>query len=195
MKLYFFLLLIFVGLSGGRLSAQTVGVKTNLAYLATTTPNVGLEFKMGQNFTMALHGGYNPFDFPSFTYDDGTKSNTKFRHWLVMPEMKYWFCKAFERSYLSLYGLYGEFNVGGIEFTTELRDRRYNGYTYGGGISYGYQWALGERWGLEFSAGIGYMYMNYKTFVNGRCGKALGEYVRNYFGPNKFELSFVYFLK
>lgn len=195
MKHYLLLLFFFCSLSWGGLSAQTVNVKSNLFYWATTTPNIGLEFKTGQNFSIALQGGYNPFDFPSFTYADGTKSNTKLRHWMVMPEVKYWFCRTFERSYVSLYGIYGDFNIGGIKFVDELRDRRFSGYAYGSGISYGYQWAIGERCGLEFSAGVGYMYMNYKTFVNGRCGKELGEYTRNYFGPNKCELSFIYFLK
>lgn len=43
--------------------AQVVGVKTNILYLATASPNIGIEWPMGKHFTGSLGGGYNPFRF------------------------------------------------------------------------------------------------------------------------------------
>ncbi|WP_329903462.1 DUF3575 domain-containing protein [Porphyromonas pogonae] len=175
--------------------AQRIGVKTNLLYWGTTTPNIGLEFRTGDQFTLSLHGGYNPFNFGSHTKVDGVRVHPKLRHWLVMPEVKYWFCQAFERGYVGIHGVYGEYNVGGISLIKDLKNYRYQGNAYGGGVSMGYQWALGDRWGVEASLGVGYLRLNYKKYDCGDCGDFLGEYKRNYFGPTKAVLSLIYYLK
>lgn len=183
---------IFISLS---VVAQLVNVKTNMLYLATSTPNLGVEFRLSNHTTLSLSGGYNPFNYPSYTRADDSKVNPKLRHWLVMPEFKYWFCRAFERGYVGIHTIYGEYNVGGLSFISALKDYRYQGNAYGGGISAGYQWALGARWGIEASVGAGYLHLHYQKHDCGECGSSLGEYRHNYFGPTKAALSLVYFLK
>ena len=129
------------------------------------------------------------------TYDDGSIVESKVKHYMVMPELKYWNCQAFERSFWGIHGIYSHFNMGGISFLNPLKDYRYQGDAYGGGISYGYQWALGSRWGLEASVGAGYLHLDYKKYEKEKCGEFLGDETYNYWGPTKAEVSFIYYLK
>lgn len=194
MKRILFLILFCMSLFSG-VYAQRIGVKTNSLYWATTTPNLGFEFRTSEQTTFSLFGGYNPFNFSSRVRQDGVKVNPKIRHWLVMPEFRYWFCKAFERGNIGIHGIYGQYNVGGISFIKPLKDYRYQGDAYGGGISYGYHWAVSERWGFEASLGAGFLRLHYKKYDCGECGDQIGEYKRNYLGPTKAALSLIYFLK
>ena len=58
-KAFTFTLLLLLVSTTGQLTAQKVGIKTNLAYWVTTTPNIGLEFALGKKLTLDLSGGYN----------------------------------------------------------------------------------------------------------------------------------------
>ena len=69
------------------------------------------------------------------------------------------------------------------------------GDLYGGGVSYGYHWALGERWGIEAMIGAGYAYMKYDKLRCAECGEREGSYTRTYFGPTRIGISFIYFLR
>ena len=174
---------------------QKVALKTNMLYWATATPNIGVEVAMSNKLTLSVAAGWNPFDLRKKTYEDGSVVHSKIRHLSVMPELKYWNCQAFERSFWGLHGIYGHFNMADISFIKPLKDYRYQGDAYGGGISYGYQCALGNRWGLEASVGAGYLHLDYKKYDKEKCGEFLGDFTHNYWGPTKVGLSFVYFLK
>lgn len=50
-------LLIFVSLAN---YAQNMGVKSNLLYWATTTPNLGVETALGKKHTAQVFFGFNP---------------------------------------------------------------------------------------------------------------------------------------
>ncbi len=184
------LFLLFTGTT----YAQQVGIKTNALYWATTTPNIGLEVGLNQQLTLGVTVGVNPFDLRKKTYDDGAVVESKLRHVLVMPELKYWNCQAFERSFWGIHGIYSHFNMGGISFLNPLEDYRYQGDAYGGGISYGYQWSVGKRWGLEASIGAGYLHLDYKKYDKEKSGDFLGEESYNYWGPTKVEVAFIYYI-
>lgn len=176
-------------------AAQQTGIKTNLLYWATTTPNMGLEFRLASRYTLSVTVGYNAFNFPNSNSSGSTAVNPKLHHWLVMPESKYWFCKAFERHYIGLHALYGQYNAGGMKFPKFLKSGRYDGWAAGAGLSYGYQWAIGKRWGLEASVGAGYIYLRYGKYKCGACGKKEGNYRHHYFVPTKAALSFIYYIR
>lgn len=178
-----------------RTYSQQVGIRTNLLYWATTTPNVGLEWRLAPRYTLSATVGYNAFNFPNRTDSRGVPANPKLHHWLVMPEAKYWFCRAFERHYVGLHALYGRYNAGGMKFPAFLSDGRYDGWAAGAGLSYGYQWALGKRWGAEASVGAGYIYLRYDKYDCGACGNRQGNYRRHWFGPTKAALSFIYYIR
>ena len=171
--------------------AQNMGVKTNLVHWAAMgTPNLGLEFALNRKYTLEISGGYNPFTF---------NDNRKIKHWIVQPEMRYWLCESFNGHFFGLHGLVGEYNAGGIDIPfgrlSKLKDHRYEGYAYGAGISYGYQWVIGKKWNLEFNIGGGYTYLTYDKYPCVKCGSKESSGTNNYFGITKAAVSVIYFIK
>lgn len=131
---------------------------------------------------MDVSGNYNPF-----TYNDGKK----LKHWLIQPELRYWTCERFNGHFIGFHGHYAEYNV--CKFFG--LDCRYEGKLYGGGISYGYQWIIGKRWNLEATIGIGYAHLKHDKYECQDCGDFLGRIQKNYFGPTKAGITFVYLIK
>ena len=76
-----------------------------------------------------------------------------------------------------------------------LKKYRYDGWGVGGGFSYGYQWIIGKHWNLETELGIGYAYLKYDKYLRNRCGRFIDTGHRNYWGPTKLSISFMYLFK
>lgn len=165
-------------------------VKTNLIYDATTSFNVGTEFKVGGQYTLDISANYNPWTF---------SENKKFKHVLLQPELRYWICEPFNGHFWGVHAMYSHYNIGGIKlpFLSEqkLEKTRYQGNLYGAGISYGYQWYLSPRWNLEATIGLGYAYLDYKAYECQTCGQELYQKNRHYVGPTKVGLSLIYIIK
>ena len=87
------------------------------------------------------------------------------------------------------------FNVGLISFISELKHTVYRGNLYGGGLSYGYHFAFGKRWGLELTLGIGYAWLDYKEYYCTYCAELRGKKNRHYLGPTRAGVSLIYFIK
>lgn len=194
-RLIFFLCLFLFMVSNYKIYGQKIGIETNALYLATSTPNIGLTFRLSNHSSLSLLGGYNPWEFNSNrTNSLDNKIKPKIKHWLVKPEYKYWFCKTYEQFYLGIHALYGDYDIEGISLLSKnLKNARYDGYTVGGGLSMGYQWALGKHWGLETSVGFGYLYLKFSKYEAGSLGKELVEKVKNYVGPTGAAISFIYY--
>jgi len=186
----------FMALSGVATFAQSarerqpgpvLGVKTNLLYWATTSPNFGVEFRVAPRWTIETTVGWNPW---------ALSGNTSLQHWLVKPEGRYWFCRAFEGHFVGLHLLYGQFDAGNLPMfkDNEIYDHMYNGWGAGAGLAYGYHFPLGKRWGLELTAGVGYIYLDYDKFKCETCRDLVGSYTRNYFGPTKAAVNFIYMI-
>ena len=180
------LVLILLILLPVRSFGQQVALKTNLLFWGTTTPNAGMEIGLGRKFTADIWGAYNAWKFPN---------NMRLNFYLAQPEIRYWFCRKFEGHFIGLHGHYGHFNIGQIPFIPNLENHELRGELYGGGITYGYHWAIGRRWGLEAMLGGGYAYMKYTKYKCGECAEAVGAYTRNYFGPTRIGVSVIYFLR
>lgn len=178
-------------------SAQ-VAVKTNLLYDATTTPNLGAEIGVGQRSTFSVVYGLNLWKFHS---DSGDR---KIRHWVVMPEYRWWFCSKFDGHFIGVHAMGGQFNAanmnlpfpgaffGGENIGKGLRDHRHQGWYAGAGVTYGYQWILSKHWNIEAEIGAGYDYVKYDKFMCNNCGRKIGEGHTNYIGLTKLGLSFIY---
>lgn len=177
-------------MAGMLVSAQDVVVKTNALAWATTTPNVGFEFRVDEKYTFQLFGTYNPFSL---------KDNNKLKHWLVQPEVRWWAGEAFKGHFVGLHLIGGQFNAGGIKLPfnllPDLDTHRYEGWGIGGGISYGYQWKLAENWSMEASVGVGYARLDYEKYPCEKCGEKIGDEKKNYFGPTKVALNIIYTIK
>ena len=64
------LIVCLAGISLGAI-AQTIGVKTNLLYGGLTlTPNISVEIGVGEQSTLELGGGYNPWNLNGRTTDN-----------------------------------------------------------------------------------------------------------------------------
>ncbi|EFS34404.1 MULTISPECIES: DUF3575 domain-containing protein [Bacteroides] len=171
--------LLFILLVSGLfpvLFAQNVAVKTNGLYWLTMTPNAGIEFALNKKVTLDLSAAYNPWTF---------KADKKMRFWFVQPEAKYWFCEKFEGHFVGLH-LHGAQYFGGF------KEKRYDGYLLGGGLTYGYDWILSPHWNLEASIGIGYAHLWYKESDRIPCLKCYENKHKNYVGPTKATLSLIY---
>ena len=104
----FLAIAVLLFLAIGTADAQKVAVKTNSLYWLTATPNVGFEFAMAPRWTFEIAGGYNPW-----TLDK--EENIKAKHFLVTPEIRYWFCESFQGHFIGINGNYTQFNISGFD--------------------------------------------------------------------------------
>lgn len=175
----------------GTIKSQDVGIKTNLIGDALLSPNLAVEVGLAPKWTLDLSGELNLW----------TVNEHKWKHWVVQPEARYWFCERFAGHFLGVHALGGQYNFGniknGINFLgsdlSKLSDYRYQGWGVGAGIAYGYAWVLGKHWNLEAEIGIGWIYTKFDVYRCQDCGKKIeSDKHHNYFGPTKAALSFVY---
>lgn len=107
--------------------------------------NLGLEVALARKWTLDIPVNYNPWKF-----DD-----TRMKHWGIQPELRYWFCESFNRTFIGLHAHYVDFNVGGLPdwplISENMQNMRYQGQLYGGGVSIGHSWILKKRWSIEAS--------------------------------------------
>lgn len=173
----------------GKVNAQEIGIKTNLAYWASASPNLGLEIGLGKQTTLDISAGFNPFKF-----SDGKQ----WKHWLVQPELRWWTCERFDGHFLGVHLIGGGFNIGNVSsfpfsIWDGLDDSRYKGHALGGGVAYGYAWMLGKHWNLEAEVGVGYAHAWYDQYPGyKRNGATLTDGNKNYWGITKLAISFVY---
>ena len=182
-------LLLLAGAAPG-VFAQKAALKSNIVSDALLSPNLGLEVGLAPKWTLNVAGQLNLWSV------DGRK----WRHWLVQPEARYWFCRRFQGHFLGVHAIGGEFNAGNVDLPVKflgtdfrkLKDRRYEGWGAGAGIGYGYDWILSRHWNLEAEIGIGWIHARYDAYPCAVCGRKLGSGHHNYFGPTKVALNLEY---
>lgn len=184
-----FLLALCIGLG---VKAQDVAVKTNLLYDATLTVNAGVEVGLAPRWTFDLSGNWNSWS---------TSHKGKWKHWMLQPEARYWFCERFNGHFVGLHALGGQMNVGHIDFDPawfgtglpKLSSYRYQGHYLGGGLAYGYSWILGRHFNLEAEVGVGYVHLWYDTYECAGCGKQVEkDKDTHYIGPTKAAINLIY---
>lgn len=181
--------LAFVCAGAVSASAQKIAIKNNLLGDATTSLNLGAEFRLAPRSTLDLYVSWNPFEL---------NGNKQLRHILIQPEYRYWTCEAFNGLFFGVHALgIPAYNVGGIKLPfglfPELAGHRYDGWAYGGGLTVGYQWILGRRWNLEAAVGAGYAYIDYSKYECRECAPKIGGGHHNYLGLTKLSLSLIFF--
>lgn len=188
------LLVLLMAVTTTTASAQ-LAVKTNLLYDATTTPNIGVEVGLGKRHTAQLFYGLNPWTFGG---------DSKAKHWLLMPEYRWWTCTTFNGWFFGVHAMGGEFNAGKVNLPVPgaffkgdnlrqgVKDYRYEGRYLGGGLTAGYQWILNKHWNLEAELGVGYDHIWYDKYPCAECGTRLEKAETNYVGLTKLGLSILY---
>lgn len=183
------LVLSILLLSAAQANAQDWRVKTNLAYWATATPNIAMETRLSQKWSVDLSLGWNPFTF---------SDNKKLKHVAIEPEIRYWLGCPFKRHFIGANLLYSHYNAGGVHFPfgifSELKEHRFQGDLGALGIVYGYNWTLpNNHWSIETAIGLGYgitRYTKYRCY--GKCASALEKKTKGMLMPTKIAISLVY---
>ncbi len=172
-------------------SAQDWAVKTNLLYDATLTVNAGVEHRLAPHWSVDLSGNFNAW----------TINKHRWKHWMVQPEARYWFCEALQGHFVGAHALGGQYNVGNIDLGFDflgthlksLKDHRYQGWYAGLGVAYGYTWIINRHWNFEAEIGLGWIYTRYDIYPCTHCGtKIATNRPHNYVGPTKAALNLVY---
>ena len=172
---------------GAELKPFYMALKTNALYDIALIPNMGVEFYLGKNFSIAGNWHY--------TWIRKTSIDWFHRTYGGDLAVRYWFGKKAEEKPLTGHhvGLYGQmitydFEYGGRGY---LADR----WSWAGGIEYGYSMPIAKRLNIDFTIGLGYHWGEYKEYL-----PIDGHYVwqatknRSYFGPTKAEVSLVWLL-
>ena len=163
-----------------------MAVKTNLLYDVALVPNVGLEFYLGQGWSISGNWMYAWW-----------KNDTRHRYWRIyggeLDIRKYFGRKAAEKPLQGHHlGVYAQ----GLTFDFETGGKGYlSNFSYGFGLEYGYSLPVAKRLNIDFGIGIGYDGGKYKVY-----NPEDGHYVyketkqRHWFGPAKAEISLIWLL-
>lgn len=189
--------------------SQNIGIKSNLLYDATSTINLGVEFTLTDKWTLDISGNLNPWAFPQETVNNSgrviAQHDAIIKHWMIQPEARYWLCETFNGHFFGAHAIGGKFNVGGLTFLPEdwgrygVQIKRFDGWTMGAGLAYGYHLILSNRFSLEFSLGAGYMYMKYDKYNNYTSSRPTvidsEKFKMHYLGLTKAGIAVVFMLK
>lgn len=207
-----FFVLAASAFSAGVVKAQPIAVKTNLLYDATTTPNLGIEVGLGKRNSIQLFYGLNPWEFNK---DKPAYERMKAKHWVVMPEFRWWTCSKMNGFFYGVHLMGGQFNAANVtvpqvgyffapssavaaqepqkgNIFKAVRDTRVEGAFIGGGVTIGYQWILGRHWNLEAEIGAGYDYVWTDHYRCNECDKLIHSGGVNYIGLTKAGVCLMY---
>ena len=155
---------------------RRVVLRTNLLYWATLSPNLSVDFRVGNHWSLGLNYGRNFIPLRNTVEHPHTR---RLRHRFISPEVRYWTKGTFEpRSwFFGLNGIYSQYNVSrllGIVYPS-LKDHRREGHMGALGIFAGYTWRAGKLFRMEALAGVASGYTRYKDYDCTHCG--------TYYGP------------
>ena len=172
-----------------------MSLKTNLLYDLALVPNAGIEFYLGNNWS--VNGNY---------MHAWWKNDAIHWYWRIYGGelgLKKWFGRAADEKpltghHLGVFGqvltydieLGGRGYMGGLPGGT-LKDRA----SYGAGLEYGYSHPIGKRLNLDMTIGGGYLGGEYREYIPvDDCYVWQVTKRRHWFGPTKAEISLVWLL-
>lgn len=173
------------GSSSWQFSDFDFKLKTNVAYLAATVVNIGVELKAGRQLSVDIPFLYSPYNL---------SSTKKIRVLAFQPEVRYWLQQQYGGHFVGAHMHLGWFNTAGI-FGND--DKRYqdsdNKPLWGVGVSYGYAISLSGSLGLELTLGLGYARISYDTYYNIDNGSMIDSGIKkSYWGITRVGVSLSY---
>ena len=167
---------------------SSVAISTNALYDAFLIPNLGLEVRLHDNWTIAANGMWAWWTF-----------ETRHVYWRIyggdLAVRRYFGKQAKKvRSMTGHHtGLYGQV----LSYDFQLGDfgRMSPTLSYGAGVEYGYSFPVTNSLNLDFTVGIGYLggfYDDYVKMDDHNVWKATVQQM--WFGPTKASLSLVWLL-
>lgn len=85
---------------------QKAALKTNVLYDAFMNINVGMEVGLAPRWTLDITGDFNAW---TLSHD------RRWKHWIVQPEARLWFCDRFAGHFLGFHAHGGQYNAGGLK--------------------------------------------------------------------------------
>lgn len=155
-------------------------IKTNVAYLAATVANLGIEYSFGKHYSIDLPIIYSPYT---------VARDYRLRFLAIQPEFRYWLQNPMKGHFFGVHLNIGAFNIAVDSYN---RYQSPDGF-YGVGLSYGYMLPFARHWAAEFTIGAGYVHTKYDVYYNipnGALYKSDMPY--NYWGLTKVGISLVY---
>ena len=157
---------------------KAMAIRTNLAYAASATPNIGLEIPVNEHFSVGFNAGIKPWP-RWFVWDWDKTVAKKWRHLLIAPEFRLWPSGIYNKLFVGADLIYTHYNVGAVQFPFGLyqrvRDHRLQGDFYGMGVFAGWSWWLSDHWRLEAEAGVGAGYADAREYECTYCGAEVGS--------------------
>lgn len=176
------------------LGVHAQSIKTNIPLWLVGSPNIGFEHTLTRQVTLNADIFWMPFMYK--------KNEEVFRVLQATVEARYYLNPlnfytndSWDGFYIGPYAMYGNFNIGLLKDDDPLQSIRRKGWGVSGGISGGYKFAFGSRWGLDLNLGVGYAHLQYDKYYLG------GEFVeypierkrtRSWIGPTKFGVHLTY---
>ena len=161
-----------------RAGAQEVSVRTNLLWDAVSEPNLGIEFPVGEHWSVG--GDFGLKAWPRWLAWDWDEQNpTHWRNFAVVPEVRYYVREVFRGVFFGADALYTHYNVGSVQtpfhMYPDVEDFRLQGSYWAGGLLAGYAWWPWQHWRLELEAGVAAGLAAYDRFDCPHCGTKLAE--------------------
>lgn len=164
-----------------------MAAKTNMLYDLALIPNIGAEFYLGKNFSIAGNWMYSWW-----------KSDKKHWYWRTFGgdlAVRYWLGKAAKEKPLTGHhlGLYGQLLTYDVEFGKKgiLADD----FNWTAGLEYGYSLPIASRLNIDFTLGVGYHWGIFEEYlpIDGHYAWQATK-KRQYVGPTKLEVSLVWLI-
>lgn len=160
-----------------------VALKTNLLYDALLVPNAGIEFRFADRWSAGadyMHAWWS--------------NDRKHRYWRCyggeVTLRRYFGGTPFTGHHV---GIYGTMLTYDFEFWE--KGWQSDGFSYGGGLEYGYSLPVARRLNIDFSIGVGYFGGRYKEYVPmDDCYVWQSTRRRHWFGPTRAQISLVWIL-
>jgi hypothetical protein len=172
-----------------------MAIKTNMLYDVAAIPNIGAEFYLGKNFSIAAN-------YAHAWWKKDTK-NLCWRYYGADASLRWWFGKASRIK--PLQGHHIGLNYQILTYDFELGDKGIMAGMPNGNLTdranhivaleYGYSLPIARRLNIDFSIGVGYHWGIFEEYIpvdGHNVWQATKR--RQYFGPTKLEISLVWLI-
>ena len=160
---------------------QGLRLTTNILPWTLTIPNIGMEYLLGEKWSVALDVMFCPW-----------KLSDKFsiKTVAILPEGRWWLQTNRKGSFFNVHLNVAWFNVRANDYRYQDKGRP----LLGGGIGYGYRLETNEKWAFEFEIGAGVANAKYDRFYNVANGALKDTRVSTYWGIDRACVTVTYHL-
>lgn len=156
-----------------------MSLRTNLLWDGVAEPNLSLEFEVGDHVSIGVSGGLKPWPRWLAWDWDNVNNPQHWRNYTVVPQIRLWPRRVFDGWFFGADFVYTHFNVSNIQFPfglyPDVQNHRLQGSFWGGGLTIGRSWWMGEHWRIELEAGAAAGLAAYSRYECAHCGTRLSD--------------------